>query len=65
MPPEIRMPSTIGLDVLVAAPTEILVIVLLKRFAPELPEIANPLTVGEVVMIPVKFMAVNVLFVIE
>jgi hypothetical protein len=65
VPPEINIPSTVALAVLVAAPTDMFVTVLEKRLAPELAAIAIPLTVGAVVIIPVKFIAVNVLFVTE
>ena len=65
VPPEINSPSTVALDVLAAAPTEILVIVLREIFAPFPPDITIPLTVGAVVMMPVKFIAENVVLVTE
>lgn len=65
LPPEIKIPSTIGLAVLPAAPTEILVIVLPEIEAKVPAEAAIPLTTGEVVMTPVKFIALIVVPEIE
>ena len=66
VPPVIAMPSTVALNVLPAAPTDMFVTVLLNRFAPvEFDEQIIPLTVGVVVMTPVKFIAEKVLFVME
>ena len=65
VPPEIKIPSTVALDVLVAAPTEMFVTVLPEILAEVPADITIPLTVGVVVMMPVKFMALNVVLVTE
>ena len=65
VPPEIKIPSTIGLPELVAAPAEIFVIVLPKTLAAVPPEIAIPDVVPPVENIPVKFRAEKVLLVME
>src|ERR1044072_3541704 len=65
VPPDRRIPSTTGLPELVAAPTEILLTLLLETLAPVPDEITIPLTVGELVMMPVKFIALIVVPVIE
>lgn len=59
------MPSKMGLAVEVAAPTDILAIVLLKTLAAVPPAMAMALTVGLPVMMPVKLSAENVLAVME